>query len=1025
MKVALILVQLCLACSLLSQELVWDTQSYLPKNDETVAIIEDWEGNIVMIGTAEQHTTRKKDLLFWKVSPTGTTITKDYIGSIEVEKGNAITATYDGGYVIAGSTSTKHQKKNKGEDALVVKINKQGEVLWSNTLGGPKADSFQDIVQLENGNLIGVGHKDKQIYIASLAFNGVLLWEQHLSEIQGMANTLIVDDAGFIILAGMTKNGLVERPFVAKMTTIGGLVWQEVIQERKIKVERIEDIILLDTGNYAITGLATEKGSGKNSYVLKIDKDGKQIDTYTFGAQGADGSNALIQNYQGELLCTGFSNSHQRGARRYQLSFQSADSEESEFILYSGNKQNDVGTDLLQASNGDYYITGYTKSSKLTNNNAYLLRVNNPAALSATSCTGLEITEIQFIEESQNDTLETKERGFLLLNICNNGQDDVFGVTAKTKIGDYYAGGINYTRNVNIGHIPKGRCKKIGIPVIGTKTTKTGISEFNISIDSTTIQESATVYSKRVPAPELAITDSVFVIEQHRKTGKRQEKISLRIRLKNIGEVAAENVIVQFSYPYKVEQIGERRFEVGRLPVDSSMVVGFDFFARSYYELDSIQIKVAAWENTMQGKALERFTLKLAPYNQSDEFPERIYPLIDAQGSRGPNAPLFRFDDIAIQWKAPDLSGGTFADKRMFRNYKVPQFDPKLSVISTKGKLSLADFSLLVNGKDAVRSGRIDSTNIELRLENSIGNTYVYLVIYTDLLLGAGDNELVLRVKNHDSEKVNIKYSPPKNSLHVFSIGVPFDNLNYTTKDAQDFSDLFQVPALDELFKSVTIKTYLTKEQTTADALGKLMEEIYDQRDYHEYIKKNDMIMLFISSHGYVDDFRGDFYIVGSEYDKTQIKIRSLSLDFDDIFKELDRISDCKKILFVDACYSAAASGEKSTRTDKPFDVVLSRALVQLAETTPGYNMLLSCSRDEKSHEDKAWENGAFTEALLEAFKIGDENGDFILHTNEIYDYVRVRVPELVKKTKRSIQTPYMPEAHLERDLPLYILKKQ
>lgn len=154
MKFALTLIQLFFAGALLSQELAWEMQTYLPKNDETVAIIEDWEGNLVMIGTAEQHIARKTDILFWKVTPTGTTLAKDYIGCIEAEAANAIMATYDGGYVITGSTSTKHQKENNGEQALIIKTDKYGEVLWSMALGGTKDDSFQDAVQLENGTLI-------------------------------------------------------------------------------------------------------------------------------------------------------------------------------------------------------------------------------------------------------------------------------------------------------------------------------------------------------------------------------------------------------------------------------------------------------------------------------------------------------------------------------------------------------------------------------------------------------------------------------------------------------------------------------------------------------------------------------------------------------------------------------------------------------------------------------------------------------------------------------------------------------
>lgn len=115
----------------------------------------------------------------------------------------------------------------------------------------------------------------------------------------------------------------------------------------------------------------------------------------------------------------------------------------------------------------------------------------------------------------------------------------------------------------------------------------------------------------------------------------------------------------------------------------------------------------------------------------------------------------------------------------------------------------------------------------------------------------------------------------------------------------------------------------------------------------------------------------------------------------------------------------------------------MSQAVVELAKTQPGVSTLTSCGSTEKSYENKSWENGAFTEALLNAFNgttcsdatgqfQADKDQDGILRLGELYDFLRRRVPELVKAevpNAPTSQTPFMPESELDKQLPLYILK--
>ncbi|MEQ8361652.1 MAG: hypothetical protein RH948_02225 [Cyclobacteriaceae bacterium] len=52
------------------------------------------------------------------------------------DTGNAIAATSDGGYILAGSMTTSLDRGNGGQDILLIRVSPFGEILWNKVLGG-------------------------------------------------------------------------------------------------------------------------------------------------------------------------------------------------------------------------------------------------------------------------------------------------------------------------------------------------------------------------------------------------------------------------------------------------------------------------------------------------------------------------------------------------------------------------------------------------------------------------------------------------------------------------------------------------------------------------------------------------------------------------------------------------------------------------------------------------------------------------------------------------------------------------
>jgi uncharacterized caspase-like protein len=94
---------------------------------------------------------------------------------------------------------------------------------------------------------------------------------------------------------------------------------------------------------------------------------------------------------------------------------------------------------------------------------------------------------------------------------------------------------------------------------------------------------------------------------------------------------------------------------------------------------------------------------------------------------------------------------------------------------------------------------------------------------------------------------------------------------------------------------------------------------------------------------------------------------------------------------------------------------------------------LASCDANESSWEDKVWGNGAFTRAIIGAFRneeYKDDGGSFrpsaddeVITLGELVAYIDRRVPQMIKDAgKNGTQHPFISQEQLlkVKDIPLF-----
>lgn len=276
-----------------------------------------------------------------------------------------------------------------------------------------------------------------------------------------------------------------------------------------------------------------------------------------------------------------------------------------------------------------------------------------------------------------------------------------------------------------------------------------------------------------------------------------------------------------------------------------------------------------------------------------------------------------------------------------------------------------------------------------------------------------GLNEVYLEVITKSgvvrSEKLKVNYSPLRPNLYILSIGTE-TNLQYTLKDARDFGSLFRDQggaSGNRIFNKVVVDT-LIGSMASAQEIKGTIEEI-KVRYYTGNIDRDDVILTFISSHGFL--LNGDFRVQGDDYAPSRQRSTSVSFknEIIDVLKDIP----CKKIIIIDACHSG---GARANAADINFEIN------KLNSIEKGLTVLASSRGEEQSYEDTAWQNGAFTEAIIRGLKEGkaDANGNRIITLHELYKYVSKEVESIVKKVKNRAQNPTLVNDELG-DVAIYV----
>lgn len=317
-------------------DLDWQKSFGGSDQDKLKCVLLTDDGGILIAGSSESTVSFDKDEKnigftdFWilKLNPKGDIEWQKTIGGNGQDELNTIVKTYDGGFVIGGSSNSKKSGDKTtttfgGMDYWIVKVNNEGKIVWQNTFGGIYNDELISIaVTLDGGFILGGysnspnsgnklsnNHGDSDYWIIKIDKVGKYQWQKTIggkSEDQ-LAVVQTLTDGNYLV-GGNSKSevGLDKQKsnqngtdiWILKLDNEGDIIWQEILNIGKVDV--LTSMVVNDDKTILLGGYAQGEIKNNKNPIKKI--KGKKHENSIKVQEGTDDYIAIKLNEKGEEI---------------------------------------------------------------------------------------------------------------------------------------------------------------------------------------------------------------------------------------------------------------------------------------------------------------------------------------------------------------------------------------------------------------------------------------------------------------------------------------------------------------------------------------------------------------------------------------------------------------------------------------------------------------------------------------------------------------------------------------------------
>ena len=313
-------------------------------------------------------------IIVWKNHSFGYEWSKTFGGS-GYDLGDSVQQTADGGFIIAGQTSSFGAG---GSDVYLIKTDGSGSEQWSKTFGGSDYDYGRSVQQTADGGFIIAGFTDSfgagasDVYLIKTDNSGSEQWSKTFggSNYDYGYSVQQTADGGFIIVGDTLSFGAGEYDqsdlYLIKTDNSGSEQWSKTFggsdDDYGRSVQQTAD------GGFIIAGQTSSFGAGGSDvYLIKTDGSGSEQWSKTLGRSENDYGYSVQQTADFGFIIVG-----QTGGDVYLIKTDNSGNEQ--WSKTFGGIYWDGGRSVQQTADGGFIIVGSTSSFGADFTDVYLIK---------------------------------------------------------------------------------------------------------------------------------------------------------------------------------------------------------------------------------------------------------------------------------------------------------------------------------------------------------------------------------------------------------------------------------------------------------------------------------------------------------------------------------------------------------------------------------------------------------------------------------------------------------------------------
>ena len=376
--IVLIMVPLLLSSGVVcGQEIIWSKTYGGIGDDGGLGGCQTSEGGYIVTGITSSYGSGAQVYLI-KTDRRGDTLWARTYGGAGWDQGNSVRQTSDGGYIVAGWTTSF----GLASQAYLIKTDSNGDTIWTRTYGDTVSEGGVDVRQTTDGGYAVVGSKWIRPWIWDVYFiktdsTGGLQWSKTYGGIRDDRGHSVeqTPDGGYIIAGYYECAGYPDYSVYLIKTDPGGdTLWTRTYYPEGSWWSMGLDCVLTRDGGYIVTGLNINQAINSNVYLIKTDAEGDTIWTRIYGENNWEWGVGVRPTYDGGYILAGISPDSASGNDIYLIK---TDGEgDTLWTGIYGGSGGDVPYEVLQASDGGYLVVGATGSYGAGSADMHLLKIS-------------------------------------------------------------------------------------------------------------------------------------------------------------------------------------------------------------------------------------------------------------------------------------------------------------------------------------------------------------------------------------------------------------------------------------------------------------------------------------------------------------------------------------------------------------------------------------------------------------------------------------------------------------------------